>query len=419
VVVEKSPLSGKILYVPRMDYGFAKLCAAAFRALGINARICPQAGEASREKALKYVAGDECYPKRVTLADFFEALALNEHNPGNAALMMPTAAGPCRFGQYAFLLKQIMVKAGHADVTVLSPTSETGYRELAEHATAIKRLLWWAAVISDALRRMLHRTRPYELNTGTTDIVFEACLDKMCGALESREPADGKKVLKLAALLKACRDDFEAVAADRSQNKLLIGVVGEIFCRLSAFSNEDLIRRIEGLGGEAQLSGIAEWLWYVNATEKMDLKRYGKRFSKHMLSVRIAEWIQGRDEKKLMAPIESMFEGVEEPHDVVEVLELARPYLPWDGALGEMVLSVGKAICLQKKGADAIADISPFTCMNGVVSEAVYPQVSRENGGIPIKSFIFDGSPNNSSGDLEIFMELAANYRLKRLGKAA
>lgn len=419
MVVQKSPLNGKTLYVPRMDYGFAKLCAAAFRALGINARICPEADEASREKALKFTMGDECYPKRVTLADFFHAIDMGENAPGEIALLMPTAAGPCRFGQYAFLLKQIMEKAGHPEITVLSPTSETGYRELAEHATSIKRLLWWAAVISDVLRRLLHRTRPYELIAGSTDEVFETCLDKMCAALETQEPANGKKVVKLAEMLKFCRDEFSAVKADYSQGKLLIGVVGEIFCRLSSFSNEDLIRRIEALGGEAWLSGIAEWLWYVNATEKMDLRRYGKGFSKDMMAVRIAEWIQARDEKKLLAPVDDLFEGTEEPHEVIEILELARPYLPWEGALGEMVLSVGKAIYLQKKGADAIADISPFTCMNGVVSEAVYPLVSRENNGIPIRSFIFDGAAKNDSGDLEIFMELAANHRRRKDRAAA
>ena len=57
-----------------------------------------------------------------------------------------------------------------------------------------------------------------------------------------------------------------------------------------------------------------------------------------------------------------------------KILELAWPYLPTGGALGEMVLSVGKAAYLAKHGADGIIDISPFTCMNGIVSEADLPE---------------------------------------------
>jgi len=42
-----------------------------------------------------------------------------------------------------------------------------------------------------------------------------------------------------------------------------------------------------------------------------------------------------------------------------------------------MVLNVGKAVYLAKKGAAGIIDISPFTCMNGIVCEAIYPNEPR------------------------------------------
>ena len=74
------------------------------------------------------------------------------------------------------------------------------------------------------------------------------------------------------------------------------------------------------------------------------------------------------------------------------MLDAAEPYLPVDGAFGEMVLNVGKAVCLAQYGVDGIIDISPFTCMNGIVSEAIYPRLSRDLGGIPIRTFYFDGT---------------------------
>ena len=93
-----------------------------------------------------------------------------------------------------------------------------------------------------------------------------------------------------------------------------------------------------------------------------------------------------------------------------EVLQPGWPYLPGDGALGEMVLTIGKSIYLYHKGADGIVDISPFSCMNGIVSESVHHAVSRDHDGIPIRSFYFDATTSNMDRDLDIFMELAVSY---------
>jgi len=79
-----------------------------------------------------------------------------------------------------------------------------------------------------------------------------------------------------------------------------------------------------------------------------------------------------------------------------------------------MVLSVGKAIYMYEKGVDGIIDISPFTCMNGIICESVYPKVSRDCDGIPIRTFYFDGSQTDLENDLGIFMELVSNYSRRK-----
>ena len=115
----------------------------------------------------------------------------------------------------------------------------------------------------------------------------------------------------------------------------------------------------------------------------------------------------------LQAPFAEDFAGREEP-DIYEILECARPYLPREGAFGEMVLNVGKVVYLAKKGAAGIIDISPFTCMNGIVCEAIYPKISRDLGGIPIRNFYFDGTQSDLDRDLGVYMELARSYQKKR-----
>jgi predicted nucleotide-binding protein (sugar kinase/HSP70/actin superfamily) len=79
-----------------------------------------------------------------------------------------------------------------------------------------------------------------------------------------------------------------------------------------------------------------------------------------------------------------------------------------------MVMNVGRSAYLVLHGADGIVDISPFTCMNGVVSEAIYPKLSRDYAGIPIRNFYFDGQQSDFDRDIGIYLELARSYREKK-----
>ncbi len=79
-----------------------------------------------------------------------------------------------------------------------------------------------------------------------------------------------------------------------------------------------------------------------------------------MLGNVIRNHVQKRDEHAMLAPLREDLQGYEEPEDIREVMNYSEPYLPSYGALGEMVLNIGKTIYLQKKGAHGVIDISPF-----------------------------------------------------------
>ncbi len=69
---------------------------------------------------------------------------------------------------------------------------------------------------------------------------------------------------------------------------------------------------------------------------------------------------------------------------------------------------------MHRKGADGIIDISPFTCMNGIVTEAIYPVVQRALDGMPIRIFYFDGTQSDLERDVGIFLELAHTYQRRK-----
>jgi predicted nucleotide-binding protein (sugar kinase/HSP70/actin superfamily) len=347
------------------------------------------------------------------VGDFLRVIEMPGFRPARAAFFMPTAEGPCRFGQYAPFLKKILRQAGYGDVQILSPTSQNGYADLGDITNAFFRAGWRALVAADTLHRALLKTRPYEKSPGASDRVFQVSLQDLCQTLDASCADMHCQLLSLVESMIRARERFRRVPTHYDPETPLIGVVGEIFCRLNTFSNEDLIRKLESYGAECSLSHIAEWVAYTNTEQERKLRLRGRVISLDMLKARLRTYIQHSDEHTLIAPFHEDFVGYEEP-EVEEVIELAWPYLPVCGAQGEMVLSVGRAAYLALHGADGVIDISPFTCMNGIVSEAIYPKLSKEYGGIPIRNFYFDGTQSDLDRDLGIYLELARSYREKK-----
>jgi predicted nucleotide-binding protein (sugar kinase/HSP70/actin superfamily) len=407
------PLAGKTVYIPTMAEGSSEAFAAVFRWLGIEAQATPPSNERTRELGSKHTSGDECYPAKVTVGDFLRVIEMPGFSPARAAFFMPTAEGPCRFGQYAPFLKKILREAGYGDIQILSPTSQNGYSDLGDITNAFLRAGWRALVAADTLHRALLKTRPYEKSPGASDRIYQASLQDLCQTMDASCAEMDCQLSTLVESMIRARERFRRVPAHYDSETPLIGVVGEIFCRLNTFSNEDLIRKLEGYGAECSLSHIGEWVAYTNTEQERKLRLRGRVISLDMLKARLRSHIQHSDEHALIAPFHEDFVGYEEP-EIEEVIKLAWPYLPVCGAQGEMVLSVGMAAYHALHGADGIIDISPFTCMNGIVSEAIYPKLSKEYGGIPIRNFYFDGTQSDLDRDLGIYLELARSYREKK-----
>ncbi len=408
-------LAGRKLYIPQMAYAGARTLAATFRSIGIDAAVAPDSDAETLDLGGLYSSGEECLPHKVTLGDFLKVCNQPDFEPSKTAFFMATAHGPCRFGQYAPYLRQVMRDMGYGDVLVFSPTSANGYNEIGESATKVLIDMWLGLVAGDVAQKFLLKTRPYERNAGDSDQAFQNSIAVFERVLEQPGLASNKRLAAMVEAVERMRDRFRAVPADYEKGRPLIGLVGEIFCRLNTFSNEDLARRVEQLGGECWISDIAEWVWYVNWYVDDKTAREKGRLNADYLKHKLKTHWQHKYEKALLAPVANDLKGYEEPHNIrKEVLDPSEPYLPTRGSIGEMVLSIGKSIYLYRKGVDGIIDISPFTCMNGIICEGVYPSVSAACEDVPMRTFYFDGTNSDIERDLEIFLDLARSYQKRK-----
>jgi len=405
-------LEGRTLYLPQMPYGGSYLLASAIRSIGFECWPTSDSDERTLELGSRVTSGDECYPQKITLGDFLRIV--EDEGRDKVAFLMPSANGPCRFGQYLHLIRSKFDELGYTDIPVISITSGDGYSSIGNYSQDLVRTAWRAVLCQDILMKLLLKTRPYEREKGAADAAYKLSLEEVGEAVSLNGVSHKQRLEAIVPAMARARDRFRDLPADYNASRPLIGVVGEIFCRQNTFSNFDLIRVVEEQGGECWLSDIGEWVWYTDDEQRRRLIDDGRRISKDSAVRFLKNKIMRRDEHALYGPFHDDFLGYEEPEDVRDVLQMSYPYLPYTGALGEMVLSSGKAVYLYEKGADGIIDISPFTCMNGIVTEAVYPSLQKDLDDMPIRTFYFDGTQGDLERDVGIFIELARTYQRRK-----
>jgi len=395
----RSPaLQKRTVFMPRMtDHVFA--IAAAFERCGVPAEVLPESDRDSADIGRRYVSGKECYPCTVTTGDMLKKAFSPDFEPGRSAFFMPSGAGPCRFGQYNVFHRMVLNELGYHNVPILSPNQDSFfYKDLGIVGRDFSTFAWEGIVAYEFLHKCLHETRPHERVQGSADTLYEEYLKRLSLSLRG---ADGK----VEGVLENMRKDFENLPR-YTHKKPLIGIVGEIFVRSHRFSNEDLVRKVEGLGGEAWLAPVEEWIYYVNL---MGLRKaLIKKERSAIIELLLKDFFQKRIEHRLARYFKGFLKTLKEP-DTKELLRKASPYLH-DSFEGEAVLSIGKSIDLIEKGVSGIINAMPFGCMPGTVVTSLMRGISRDYG-IPCISMPYDGTESPAMEiQLEAFMSQAGEY---------
>ena len=395
--------NGRCIYVPCMcDHAYA--FAAAFRNAGIACEVLPESDETSLELGRRFTTGKECLPAIITAGDMLKRVLAPDFDRDRSAFFMPGGTGPCRFGQYSRLHRYLLKEVGYADVPILSPNQGPSFyddfRKLKRDPT---RLAWQGMTATDLLIRTVHRIRPYELEAGTTDVVFAQAIENLCDVIET----DGD----LDDVLRACVRDFAAIPTTTTESgrRPVVGVVGEIYVRSHAFSNGNLVRQLESLGAEVALAGFPEWIYYTNFI-RMRRSRRTRNFARAVKEL-LKNWVQKTDERRIAEAFVDLLDdpGPIEP-STESLLNLAAPYLH-DTFEGEAVLSIGKTVEHARHGHSGVVNVMPFTCMPGAIVTAVLKPVREDYHQIPVVSLAYDGqAEGNTLTRLEAFMHQVKEF---------
>ncbi len=233
----------RTIWLPPMHPYGAPLLAAAMRSKGMPARALPSETLETFEMAKRYCRGTECVPAPSTIGAFLAMLKKSDA-PERECFFMPTAKGPCRFGQYHALHRMILDEAGYKNTPIESWDDGTG--DFGLDLDTSKRI-YSTILSSDLLYKARCRLRPYAHDRISFDSLMEEQIEFMSEKIERGENIDNAlgQVASVLSKVKISRE-----------RKPLVGIVGEIYVRVNTFTNGKLIETVEAAGGEAWLSPL-------------------------------------------------------------------------------------------------------------------------------------------------------------------
>ncbi len=378
----------RTLWLPPMHPYGSPLAAAAMRRYGYDAHDLPAENRETFEIGRQAVRGAECLPTCVTIGALLKKLREIDADPKEHAFLMATACGPCRFGQYALLHRQILNEQGYGDTLILSPSSYNSYQGVEEK---VRRGLWSAFVAADVLLKMQCKIRPYETESGSTNRLARRWLDELVKTFESGERIE--KTLAAAAAEFAAHPRYDI-------KKPLIGVVGEIYVRGNTFTNEDVIGNIERFGGEAWLTPVSEWFLYTAYKQAWAARENLAGFFELGKSHLKNKFLQGVEHKYYDQCRAVLHDRTEPP--IKDVLEDGMRYLPINFE-GEAILTLGRAAHFAKAGVSLVVNCAPFGCMPGTLANAIFSDIQSRYQ-VPMVSMFYDGE-GDINRRLEIFIQ--------------
>lgn len=394
------------VYIPYMiDHGY--VLAAAMRAGGVDAEPLPESDQLTLEIGRRYTTGKECYPSIVTTGDIVKKTMAPDFNPDKAGFFMPSASGPCRFGQYNRLHRLILDELGLQNVPILVLDQTGGYHnDLSNMGAGFRINAWRAIVILDLMQKLVLERRPYEINKGEIDAVYKTWLDKLI-------KVTGSESSVMEKFAKDAREALTAVKIDKSSPKPRIGIVGEIFVRSNQFANDGLIRKLEATGAQCGVPPIEEWFDYTDHQRKRRNRLHLEGGWKDWTKQALTEFVMERTAEPLRRHFDDYLEAFKRELPTPEIISKGRRYLT-PAVEGEAILSMGRVVEYAEHGYDGIVNIIPFGCMPGTIVSLLLHQF-RQDYGLPVLNVVVEGTKDpGESIRFEAFIQQAREHLSKK-----
>jgi len=340
--------------LPSMGRLSGQFIAAAIRAIGYRVQVIPP----SNEELLKIGRGNssckECLPLQLILGGVLDYLKKRPKDEFTV-YMMPSTSGPCRFGQYSVLMKNVFEKLAIDNVVILTLTSIDGYSGLGAKFIINT---WRGTVLGDIFEEIWSTILTAAKDKLQAKQAFNEEFSRIVNALSVSSKACSKQLKKSARVLS--KIELTKTYSDFPK----ISLIGEIFVRHDPLSRQNLIERLAEKGFIVHTAPINEWIKYAAWLIKNGI--HGNKGLDSVIASMIMSYIDSGI-RKALAPVK-MFHH--HKVNINEIMRLGSSFVS-SRLTGEAVLTVGSAFHDIQDFSCGVISIGPFGCMPSRIAEAI------------------------------------------------
>ena len=371
------------IIAPQMSPIHFRLLQKAFEYSGYNFVILPEVDALAVETGLQYVNNDACYPSILVAGQMIAALKSGKYDLDHVSLLITQTGGGCRATNYIGFIRRALADAGWSHIPVLSLNalgleSHPGFKI----TPALLHRALMAVMIGDVLMRVLYRVRPYEVESGAADALYEKWSFKAQQQLESLS------IKKYNKLIEDIVKDFDNLPI-LPIKKPRVGVVGEILVKFHPTANNDICRVIEREGAECVMPDLADFLFYTFSTgifrhQELAFPKSTER------NARLLVWaleLYRKGMKKALANSKRF----EPPKSIYELMKGVNDIVQLGNITGEGWFLTAEMVELIESGVPSIACVQPFACLpNHVTGKGMIKELRSRFPGANISAIDYD-----------------------------
>ncbi len=360
------------LIFPSMGRFISEAGSAVFRSIGVRSTTLPPADEQALKLGKGHTSCKECLPLQITVGSLLKYL--EERADANEKLIyfMPTASGPCRYGQYSVYMKDLITRLRIPDVALFSSNADNSYADISDQNLTTR--LWLGVIVADIFEE-IHAT----LLANAVDIafardVFENEWKNIIHMLETTtRTRDVTRILESTAI------QLSRIEVKRSlHNTPVVLLTGEIFVRHDGISRQYIVEELARKGFATKVSTLAEWIYYTEWCVRNGVATgpytVGDKFSLYFRTLFMKKY--ERTFRTILAKSGLCSGGVENVNHIIEhTKHLINP-----GLVGEAILTIGAGINEALDHYCGVIAIGPFGCMPNRVAESILTREMNMEG---------------------------------------
>ena len=401
------------ILVPNMLPIHFNMIAQIFREYGYKIEVLSTSGRNVVECGLKNVHNDTCYPALLVIGQMIDALESGKYDPDKIALMITQTGGGCRASNYIHLLRKALKKSGYDHVPVISLNFAGMEKNPGFKLTPPMLLrLVYAVLLGDFLMLLSNQCRPYAVVEGSTDALVEAWTKRLSVSL--RQKASYRQVKEF---YRQIVHDFGELLL-REEDKIKVGVVGEIYVKFSPLGNNNLEEFLLTEGCEVVVPGLLDFLNYCIYNSITDHKLYGTG-AIASLFCRVAYRYMVKKQKDMIAVIRE--HGKFRPAGSFDhTKELVQGYISRGVKMGEGWLLTAEMLELIEQGVNNIVCTQPFGCLpNHIVGKGMMRVIKEHHPEANIVAVDYDPGASRINQENRIKLMLANAKMQQEAAEAA